>query len=331
MHLFFKTLIATCLLITSPISWHNIYSQNSPSGPFPGDNPKLYTFCLDEDKKDIFYCDGKFLLVSNLNNLSQTSQYAIELNSDIFAIAVSKDKTKIYLGTMDGRIFCFDRQAEAFTQTVNTQRGRITSLTLSGDDELLISSNESGTVLSHLTSNLSASKEIYQHTSTITKVLSNTAKGVLAIGGADGLLVLMDEHTHKRINQIDAGKKCIRDLTFDNNKARLVAVGDDGNLRVWNISNLQKPKPLSVTRTGSSQILSVDREPNTELECWGTIDHQLKAKIPFASYTLKLKGPVLKVAYIKDQGREFFIVCVYGQGISKIPMTSMKMKMQGAL
>lgn len=327
MHIFFKALIATCLLIASPLSWHNIYSQNPSSGPFPGDNPKLYTFCLDEDKETVFYSDGKFLFVSNLNDFSQTSQYSIELNSDIFAIAVSKNKTNIYLGTMDGRIYCFDRQAEAFTQTVNTQGGRITSLTLSGDDEFLISSNESGTVLSHLTSNLSASKEIYQHPSTITRVLSNTAIGILAIGGADGLLVLLDEQTHKLINKVDAGKKCIRDLTFDNNKARLVAVGDDGYLRTWNISSLQNPKLLSAIRIESSQILSVDVDKNASLECWGTIDHQLKAKIPFASYSLKLKGPVLKVAYIKDQYEEFFIVCVYGQGISKIPMTSMKMKM----
>lgn len=312
-------LLQSCLII--------LHSQKSTIVQLPNSVSNIYCFTTSEDGQDLYYANENKITQYNLVTNVVTKTIEIQIDTPVLSILVQSNTNTILLGTRSGKLIAISKKSGKSLFVKDYKAGSINALALTSDDRSLLCGCENGMVYMQSIEEVNRVSEFYQHDKAITSIEISEKMQLIAISSADGSISLFREQTYEWIDKLFVGKEWIRKITINNNKDRLLCVGDDGNLYEWNIANINKVRLISQTKVSRNWLLSLDIGHEGKIECWGGLDHLLKVRTQFGTYEQKLKGPILKAKFIKTSSSENLIACcILGKGIQIIPIREMKFK-----
>ena len=310
-------LLPTCLAI--------LHSQKREIIQLSDSDKDVYTFTISADRQLLYYANESRLSIFDLTDNKLVSTYNIKTNSPVTAIQAHPNTHILFIGTKSGKLVTISTDTGEELSENDYKSGRINALALTSDERSILVGCENGMVYMQSIKDENGVTDFYQHEKSITSIEVSKSKQLIAISSGDGSISLFREPTYESINKLFVEKDWVRKVVINENKDRLLCVGDDGYLYEWSIATIEKSRLLSKKKVSGNWLLSLDIGSEGDVECWGGLDHVLKAKTGFATYTMKLKGPPLKTEFITDPSTQIsIVVCVLGKGIQIIPLREMK-------
>jgi len=303
------------------------YAQVEELLVLPNYNSEIYSFALTNNGQNIYYLAGKKLISFDLKKQKSIAELDITIESPVVSICTDDDINQIFLGTKSGRLICVSKSTGKVLCDYNYNAGSVNSLALTFDNKFLLSGCENGMVYKHALEDICISNEFYECNESITSIKVSQDKHLIAISSGDGTITLFKDQTFEWINKLHVSKKWLRQIAFNENKERLICVGDAGRVIEYNMNNIENIRLIADNRVSKNWLLGLDIDYSGNVECWGGLDHLLQVRTSFGNYSLNLKGPVLQSSFISiNESKLHIACCVLGSGILIIPIEKMEYK-----
>ncbi|QVL34392.1 hypothetical protein KIH39_10940 [Telmatocola sphagniphila] len=150
--------------------------------------------------------------------------------------------------TDGGTIFVIQLESGDTTQRLVNLRGGVRALAISSDEQILFTGNTAGDVDFWKLGNKEPIKSVnLASTGAVTSLAVTPDDSILAVGMSDGSIQRIDAKTYKKLNKWkgSAKGKSITQLAFSHDGGKLISLGDDNELTVWNPVSDQKLESLS--------------------------------------------------------------------------------------
>ena len=304
-----------------------LYAQKSSFLELPNYKSNVYCFTISQEDYTLYYSAGDKIVRYSLNQKEVVKVLDIHVDSPVISIQAKASSDLIFLGTKAGKVIVISTGTGEQIFEMDYKSGSVNALAITSDGSSLLCGCENGMVYKHSIEELSVVTEFYEHDGPITSIVVSEEKQLIAISSGDGTISLFRQQTFEWIDKLTVGKKWVREVVFNENKNRLLSVGDDSRVREWIISDDKKAQLMHDVRVSKNWVLCIDVGSEGKVVCWGGLDQVLKVRTDFGTYTQKLKGAILEANFLYTSSYETVVVCcVLGRGIQIVPIKDMKFK-----
>ena len=148
----------------------------------------------------------------------------------------SRDGTAVVVPnySTNGLVTWFDRRDSGSVITASTTYKAV----ISADGRTIVAGSNQGTMRVLDRGKAAVKFELKQHSGAISAIEFSADDRLVATGGADGLVNVLDMSSSKEpqlLVQFKAHKERITKLQFDDHGDRLISITDSGEVRVWNL------------------------------------------------------------------------------------------------
>ena len=178
----------------------------------------------------------------------------------VTSVAVSPDGTWLASGSGDKAVKFWDIKTGVFRATLRGHKGRVTSLAITPDGETLFSGSEDNTIRRWSIGTPETVTVLQGHVDAVMGlVVFDDGARLASCSANEGppTIRLWDTATHKLLRVIkDEGNTGVYSIAVNRNGDRLVSGGEDGMVKVWNITKGERLMALAghYDRVNSVQI-----------------------------------------------------------------------------
>jgi len=282
---------------------------------------KVYDFCFSKDGNHLIVpIDGKI-------KMFQTKEYKlineIKLNGRAFCLAIDINNigNNIVIATNDSSLVIWDLCQKENVQAIK-QPYLITSVKFSPNDSLIAIVSSDNNILICETKTFKPIYTLQKHSKDITDIefIDNTK---LISSSADGNIIIWDIFNEKTINLWKASDNWVRDIAINTDKTRVASCGEDGKIKIWNISDYYNIKENSIKKLCSNWLMSCDFYDNSSYAAAG---HNKKVEIftPFLNYSYKINSYINKISFLPNSSELIIGVATQDSGFKIIKAKNMK-------
>jgi WD40 repeat protein len=259
-------------------------------------------------------------LVSEFNEVNKKTIYTINF---------SNSEKQIVTGGKDSLLIIWSVINLKPDIVIKPHQGIILSAKFSPDDKLIVSGASDNDVI---VSNSQTGESIIVlkgHTDDVLDV-DFIDNNTIASCSADGLIIIWDMQTGKKINQWSTHSGWVRDISISPAKTQILSCGDDGKIKLWDISNLENVKLKEEKKISYNWLTSV---AFNDQHSYAYAGHGRKIEIftDFRNYSWNSKYYINKLGFVPDKIYIRLVVATYGGGIFQLDARERKLKNKNAL
>ena len=241
-----------------------IFLYNSVAVPQEPDSLKLkssdrYTncFCFSPGGTLIAYSDGSDIRIKDLSNMSVNEKLFKGHTDRVLTIDISPDSSNIISGGRDSLIIIWDMNGNILKK-LNYHNGRITTLRIDPSGNYIYSGSTDRRLICYSIREDKIVFDIKVHTDDILSIDISSDGRMLASGGADKMVYILDARTGDVIINPGKQKGWIRCVRFNKNNTTLATTGDNGTVYLWKVIYPQEIILTQKIRYTISWITAID-------------------------------------------------------------------------
>lgn len=200
-----------------------------------------------------FSSDGRYLAFPVRNTIeiwdvdqhARTQVLASPSESLLTSVSFIPNSAQIVAGDKTGNLFLWDVQSEQLRFQVQAHEDAVSNLAITRTDNMILTASYDGTVKSLDISGKNL-KTFFDFRSPVVGLDLHPNDSLLAIGGAERTIVIINVFTGLGDNRLAEHKNWIRGLKFRPDGKEIVSCGDDSNLYFWNVKEKRPPRNVSV-------------------------------------------------------------------------------------
>lgn len=163
-----------------------------------------------------------------------------DIRLDLTALAFNRAGTLIFAANKEGRIIAWEIGSGAQVYSVRIPR-QLTDLAFSPDGKLLAASGASAGISILQADNGSVVQNIAVPFYQVNGLAFLSDNAGLVVGGVTGRISIQNPKTGAILVTLIGHTTAVNDLALSPDGTRLVSVSEDGTIRVWSVTTLQKP------------------------------------------------------------------------------------------
>lgn len=219
--------------------------------------------------------DSSVLLASSnaiyfLNPATLALQGLFPVSSWPGCIALSKDESKIAIGSLDGKIYVISAEDGSEIVVLEGHEKKVSAVSFSPDASILVSASDDKTVRVWDLDSGSEKYVLRKHGLKVNSIVFSNHENWFISGSDDFHVIFWDSETGDLIENRSFGKRVTAlDISSDD---ELLAIGlSDASIKIWNIQEKKEILTLKDTKQ-VSQVTTVKYSPNNSLIVTGAED-----------------------------------------------------------
>nr|WP_321406267.1 hypothetical protein [uncultured Carboxylicivirga sp.] len=319
-----KSFISSLIIFTLFLA--QIYSQNNKFTTLPSTDLNIRDFIvIDQDQ--LYYPDNGKILVWDLSDNILKKTFESVINETINSIITNAASDYLVAGTNTGEVYIFSKVSKELINKIKIDDSEITCLNMITEENKLFIGCSNGNLYEMNIDEIGTTKLSYHFDGPVTSIDFSKSLGLLAITSGDGTINIFRSPAFEWLRRMEVSKKWVRDISFNNFKNRLCAVGDDGKLFEWKVTQSEDFTLLDEENLSGNWLLTMDISDDGKLLSVAGLNQKLLVRSDFGTYDLKLKAPITKIQIIRSNSKQIQIVCsLHGRGIQIIPVAKMNFK-----
>jgi WD40 repeat protein len=254
-------------------------------------------------------------LVSEFNEVHKKTIYTIDF---------SNSEKQIVSGGKDSLLVIWSVVNLKPDLVIKPHQGIILSAKFSPDDKLIVSGATDNDVIVSNSQTGETIKVLKGHTDDVLDV-DFIDNNTIASCGADGLIIIWDLQTGKKLNQWSAHDNWTRNISISKDKTQILSCGNDGRIKLWDISNLEKVKLKEDKKISHNWLTSVAFNDNSSYAYAGQ-GRKIEIFTLFGKYSWNSKYYINKLGFVPDKKYMQLVVATYGGGIFQLDAREKKLK-----
>jgi WD40 repeat protein len=267
----------------------------------------------------IAYGDGNDVRIKSLDKNSSRSVIAGGHHDKVLSLDISSDSSLIVSGGRDNLIIVNDISGRIY-KVLDYHTGKVTAVKFDPSGKYIYSGSTDKRVVCF---SLDENRVIFDkaiHTSDILSIdISNDGR-ILATGGADKMILILDARTGDEIQNLGRQGSWVRCVKFTSDNSELAAGMDNGNIFIWKVKNPGDIFLMEKRKSSLKWITSIDFLHDNSSYTFSGENGVVGSRIFGKGYRKRFWKPV-RMIKIQPPGEGFFNVAVatYGKGIYLAP------------
>ncbi|MEA4918693.1 WD40 repeat domain-containing protein [Proteiniphilum sp.] len=300
---------------------HTNAQQSKLFSNFSTDENIIYDICFTHNGGAIGIADGKSVKVYSMETIKLIRNFKNEHRKQILSIDISADSTLLVSGGKDSTIVIWDFKEGRLLKSMKAE-GIVTSVSVSPDSRYLAYGGSDHKVSLFDITNEKLVAVFAEHSDDITSIAFSPGGDYIAASSGDNLITVYGNGA--LVSELSGHKDFVRDISFDSDGTKLISCGDDGNVIIWDISDIENPKVLEESKRGSDWLLSVDFHPDNETYAFAGFSGNIEIISQNVHYKTSMKVPVNKVLFTLDE-RHFLTIVAATRGKGVLLMSTNRM------
>ena len=307
------------LLLAILFSIGSAFAQKPVLVKLESDNQFINCASFSEGGSIIAYSEGNDIRISNLADNSAKAVQASGHRDKVLSIDISRDSSLIVSGGSDNLIVVNDISGRIY-KVLDYHTGKVTAVKFDPTGKYIYSgSTDKRVVCYSLEENrIVFDKEV--HTNDILSIDVSNDGRMVASGGADHMVFILDAKTGEVIKDLGSQKSWVRCVRFTGDQSKLAVCTDNGKISLWQTNNRGDIFLIEKQKYSLHWITSIDFLPDNSSFIFST-DNGLVSVNFFGNVYKRRFGVPVRMIRIRPPATGFFnvVVATYGKGIYLAP------------
>lgn len=287
-----------------------------------GEHDKVYDFSFSKDGTLLLAPINDEIRVYKTEDFSLLRSIAINQRTPILAMDINYSGNRMLTCAADSSLILWDLDDD---NDIAAYRDSflITSAKFSPDDKLLAVVTDDHRIIILDLENFSPIQILSYHIKDITDIEFIDSTHLISCS-ADHQIIIWDILTGSPVNLWTASKNWIRDISINKDKSRMASCGDDGRIKLWDISDISNVKELANNKVCHNWLMTCDFY---DKDTYVVSGHNKKVTInsPRVKYSYKIDSYVNKVSFFPNRNELSMVVATQDAGLLVVDSKSLKM------